>query len=105
MEAIARDFPLLKNWWTFVVRGAFAVIAGILALTRPRITLAALLLTFAVYAIASGVLALLGAVRGIRTENRAVYLLFEGLLGIGAGILALVAPGITALALLYVIAF
>jgi uncharacterized membrane protein HdeD (DUF308 family) len=81
------------------------VIFGLLALIWPQITLLALVLVFGVYAIVDGVAALVAAARGRQLAGGSRgWLVLEGLLGIAAGIVALLWPGITALALLWVIA-
>jgi uncharacterized membrane protein HdeD (DUF308 family) len=88
-----------SQWWILALRGLLAVIFGVLALMWPGPTLAALVLFFAAFAIVDGILAL---VVGFRSKWWGVALL--GLLGITAGILTFMRPGITALALLYLIA-
>ena len=101
---------LSRSWWILAVRGAAAVIFGLLALIWPQITLLALVLVFGAYALVDGVFALVAAARGRQLAGGSRgWLVLEGLLGIGAGIgagiVALLWPGITALALLWVIAF
>ena len=92
---------LSRSWWILAVRGAAAVIFGLLALIWPQITLLALVLVFGAYAFIDGVFALVAAARGRQLAGGSRgWLVLEGLLGIGAGIVALVWPGITALALL-----
>jgi uncharacterized membrane protein HdeD (DUF308 family) len=97
---------LSRSWWILAVRGAAAVIFGLLALIWPQITLLALVLVFGAYALVDGVFALVAAARGRQLAGGSRgWLVLEGLLAIGAGIVALLWPGITALALLWVIAF
>jgi uncharacterized membrane protein HdeD (DUF308 family) len=97
---------LTRTWWILAVRGAVAVVFGLLALIWPEITLLALVLVFGAYALVDGVFALVAAARGRQLAGGSRgWLLLEGLLGVGAGIVALVWPDITALALLWVIAF
>jgi uncharacterized membrane protein HdeD (DUF308 family) len=93
-----------KNWWVLLMRGIVAVLFGILAITRPGITLAVLVLLFGIYAVVDGSFALFAAIGGWRHREDRWLLLLEGFIGIGAGILALRAPGITAVALLFFIA-
>ncbi len=88
-----------RHWWILALRGLLAVIFGGLALLWPGPTLAALVLFFGAFALVDGVLAL---VVGARSRWWGVVLL--GLLGIAAGVLTFMRPGITALALLYLIA-
>jgi uncharacterized membrane protein HdeD (DUF308 family) len=92
-----------KNWWAVSLRGLAGILFGIITFLAPGISLAALVLLFGAYAFADGVLAIVSAVRR-RGTDRWWLLLLEGLVGIAAGILTILWPGITALALLYVIA-
>jgi uncharacterized membrane protein HdeD (DUF308 family) len=93
-----------KNWWVLLLRGIVAVLFGILAITRPGITLAVLILLFGAYALVDGCFALVAAIGGWRHREDRWLLLLEGFIGIGAGILTLSAPGITTVALLFFIA-
>lgn len=90
-------------WWIPVLRGVLAILFGILALFWPGITILALVIVFGAYAIVDGVFALIAAFRGPTEEHR-VGMAAVGVLGILAGVVALLWPGITALALLLVIA-
>ncbi|HEY3118229.1 MAG TPA: HdeD family acid-resistance protein [Chloroflexota bacterium] len=94
---------LSRNWWAVSLRGLAGILFGIITFFAPGITLAALVLLFGAYAFADGVLAIVSAVRR-RGADRWWLLLLEGLVGIAAGVLTLLWPGITALALLYLIA-
>lgn len=92
-----------RSWWLLLVRGIAAVLFGVLALIWPRITLLVLVIFFGAYAIVSGVSELFAGFRH-NAQSRA-WLIFAGIIGVLAGIVAFVWPGITSLALLYVIAF
>ena len=95
---------LSRNWWLVVLRGVLGIAFGIITFVAPAISLAALVLLFGAYAFADGVLAIATAVRRRGTTERWWILLLEGLVGIGAGLVTLFRPGITALVLLYIIA-
>jgi uncharacterized membrane protein HdeD (DUF308 family) len=95
---------LARNWWAALLRGLAAILFGVLTFLSPAISLAALVLVFGVYAIADGVLAVVTALRRRGGSERWGMLLLEGVVGVLAGVVALIMPGITALALLYVIA-
>jgi uncharacterized membrane protein HdeD (DUF308 family) len=97
---------LSRAWWIMAVRGLAAVIFGVVALIWPEITLLALVLVFGAYVFVDGVFALIAAARGRELAGGSRgWLVLEGLLGVGAGIVAALWPDITALALLWVIAF
>jgi len=96
---------LSKNWWKLLLRGLLAIGFGVLTFTRPDITLAALVFTFGVYALIDGVLAIWTAIAGRDHIEHWVVLLLGGLCGVGMGVLTFTVPGITALTLLFYIAF
>ena len=96
---------LTRRWWVVALRGVAAVIFGILALVWPAITLGALVLLFGAYALVDGVCALwTAATGGPAASGRRPWLVLEGVVGVAAGVVTVVWPGITALALLAVIA-
>ncbi|HWK88437.1 MAG TPA: HdeD family acid-resistance protein [Longimicrobium sp.] len=94
---------LSRNWWAVALRGVCGILFGTLTFLAPGISLAALVLFYGAWALADGVLAIASAVRR-RTEERWWVLVLKGSLGITAGVVTLFWPGITAMALLYVIA-
>jgi uncharacterized membrane protein HdeD (DUF308 family) len=95
---------LARNWWAVLLRGVAGVIFGILTFFAPAISLGALVLLFGAYALVDGVLTIVSAVRNRAAIDRWWVLLLEGIVGVAVGILTFLWPGITALALLYVIA-
>ena len=94
---------LTRNWWAVALRGLAGILFGIITFVSPGISLAALVLVYGAYAFADGVLSVVSAVRR-RGADRWWLLLLQGIVGIGAGIVTLLLPGITAIALLFVIA-
>ena len=93
-----------RHWWVLLLRGVLAVAFGVLTWFRPEISLASLVLFFGVYAFSDGVLGVWMAVSGRKEHEHWWILLLWGIVGIGAGLLAFAAPGITALVLLFYIA-
>jgi uncharacterized membrane protein HdeD (DUF308 family) len=93
------DELLARSWWMLALRGVIALLFGILALMWPGITLLWLVLLFAAYALLSGVVSVAGAVTNRKVDKQWWMILLLGLVGIAAGILAVVYPGLTALAL------
>ncbi len=87
-----------------VVRGVLAVVFGILALIWPGLALEALVILFGAFALVDGVFAIAAAIRAAERKRTWWPFVVEGLAGIALGVVAFVWPGITALALLYVIA-
>jgi uncharacterized membrane protein HdeD (DUF308 family) len=94
-----------KYWWVVLIRGALAVLFGVLALIWPGITLLALVVLFGAFALVDGVITLGTAIFDDRAAGRRLWLGVQGVLGIGAGIVTFVWPDVTTLVLLWLIAF
>jgi uncharacterized membrane protein HdeD (DUF308 family) len=95
---------LSRNWGWVVLRGVAGVLFGVLAFVWPGLTLAVLVIVWGAYALADGALALISAWR-VRDQGKPFWAMaIVGLLGIAAGIVAFIWPGITALVLLLFIA-
>jgi len=93
---------LAANWWALALRGLVAVLFGLLTFFLPGITLVTLVLLFGAYALVDGVF---NVIAFFRVASHQWALLIEGVIGIIAGILTFAWPAITAIVLLYVIAF
>ena len=94
---------LAHTWMAVLLRGLVAILFGVATFVAPGISLAVLVLLFGAYAFVDGVLAIVSAFRRRETDHWGMMLL-EGVVGVGAGLVTLFWPGLTALALLYVIA-
>jgi len=94
---------LTRNWWVLLLRGILAILFAVFTFASPGITLASLILVFGAFAFADGVLHLIAAARS--GSGNWWALLLAGFFGIGAGVVTLSYPGLTALSLLYFIAF
>ena len=93
---------LTANWWALAIRGMVAVLFGLLTLFLPGITLVTLVLLFGAYALVDGVF---NVIAFFRVASHQWALLIEGVVGIVAGVITFAMPAITAIALLYLIAF
>lgn len=97
------DQLLERAWWMLILRGTVALLFGTLASFWPGLTLLLLITFFGAYAIASGVVAIVAAIRYRATHTGWWVLLLLGICSIGAGVIAARVPGITALVLVAVI--
>jgi len=93
-----------SSWWAIALRGLAAVIFGVLAFVWPHITLTALVFLFGAYALVDGAFAIGAGIKSHGEYKRWWLLLIEGILSVAAGIFAFVAPPLTALILLILIA-
>jgi len=95
-----------RDWWVFAIRGVAAIVFGILAFVWPGTTLTVLVILFGAYVFVDGIALLVALARGDTLARRHAWSVgIMGLLGIVAGVITFVAPGVTALSLLYVVAF
>ena len=89
---------LRQAWPMLLVRAVLAVALGLVALIWPGITLVILAWTFGIYAAIDGITQIIDGIRR-RTQPRWWLSLLLGLLGLVAGAVALVWPGMTAIVL------
>lgn len=94
---------LSKNWWALALRGLVAVLFGLVVVFSPGSSLIVLVLAFGAYAMVDGVLSLIAGIRG--TAGPQWLLIVEGTVGVLAGVVAFAWPGVTALIVLYIVAF
>ena len=92
------------NWGALAVRGVAAVLFGLAALIWPGLTLAVLIILYGAYAIVDGLFAIVAGLRAGSGTHKGL-LLAEGAVGILAGLIAVFWPGVSAVVLLYIIAF
>jgi len=86
---------LAKNWWAVAIRGVLGIVFGMIAFWMPGVTMLSLVYVFAAYAVVDGVFAIVSAVRAAGEHRRWGWLVFEGLVGILAGVAAAFWPGIS----------
>jgi len=105
LEATEKGTSGLASRWGWVVfRGVIGILFGIIAFARPGALGFSMLLVFGVYAFISGIATVIAAARSSRAGERWGALLFEGLLGIAIGVMAVLWPVSTAFAFVWLIA-
>lgn len=95
---------LQGSWWLMALRGVAAILFGVLTIVWPGMTLLVLVTLWGAYALLDGVLAFFNAFRTRERGKPQWSMLLVGLLGVAAGIVTFVWPGLTALVLLMIIA-
>jgi uncharacterized membrane protein HdeD (DUF308 family) len=94
---------LAANWRVLALRGLAALLFGLVVLFWPDLVLAVLTLFFGIYALVDGGVVLVPVLRSSEQGARRWLPLAEGTVGVTAGLVALLWPGLTAGGLLYVI--
>jgi uncharacterized membrane protein HdeD (DUF308 family) len=96
--------PAESPAWMLMLRGAIAIAFGVLAVLWPGLTLLVLVGLFAAYALLGGIVSIAAAFR-IRPAERKWWLpLLLGVISVAAGIYAVLAPSVTALVLVLLMA-
>ncbi len=98
LESMAR-----KTGWAVALRGILAVIFGIIALRSPTLVAGAFVIVFAIYAFADGILDFVIAGQHGKAGQSWGWYVFEGLVSIALGVIALAYPGVTLLAIVLLI--
>ncbi len=94
-----------KKWWVVALLGALSIVAGVLALAYPDITLLALGLIVGINLVLIGAVWVALATTEDRTPGGRVLRMFVGFLATLAGLVCLVRPGAGVLALLLALSF
>ena len=94
---------LTRNWWVLLLRGAAALVFGVLAFASPGTTLEALVFLYGAYALIDGVFSLVAGIRSGSTGGSWGLPVLGGLVSIAAGVVTFAWPGPTALVLVYII--
>ena len=97
------DSRLSLNWSALAIRGVIAIAFGIIAFLLPGLTLGALILLFAAYAIVDGVSHVITGIRQRSGDGPDGLMILGGIVGIAVGVIAVILPGVTALFLLALI--
>jgi uncharacterized membrane protein HdeD (DUF308 family) len=92
-----------QNVWAPLLEGVLGIIAGIVAFVWPGLTALTLVYIIAAWAIVTGVLELIAAVRLRNVISNEWTLGFAGVLSVVFGVLLFVQPGAGALAVVWII--
>jgi uncharacterized membrane protein HdeD (DUF308 family) len=90
---------MTRNWGAIALRGFLAVLFGVIAIVWPGPTVAVLVILLGAFALFEGLTNIVAGARG-----REGWAIAEGVVSVVAGIVMVILPGITALALLYIVA-
>ena len=92
-----------ERWWLLLIEGAVGVLAGIIAFALPQAAALGLLYLAAAWAIVTGVLEVVAAIR-LRQEIEGEWaLVIGGIVSVAFGLLLAVLPGVGILSLVWLI--
>jgi uncharacterized membrane protein HdeD (DUF308 family) len=92
-----------RYWWMVALRGLLLLLLGLAAIFWPGVTLTVLVIWLGAGFLVNGAFALGAAIMGRDVAGRG-WLVLDGLLGIAAGIVTFLYPGITQVVLLWLVA-
>jgi uncharacterized membrane protein HdeD (DUF308 family) len=95
---------LADNWWAVGLRGILGIVFGLICLLTPGVALGAFVILFAAYMFVDGGFAIASAWKAARSGERWGLLILEGLVDIAAGLIAVILPAITMVALIWLVA-
>ncbi len=88
-------------WWALVLEGIVSIAAGVIAFAVPGLTALALLYIIGAWAVVTGVLEIVAAVRLRNRITGEFWLALSGVLSVAFGVLLFVAPVAGALAVVF----
>jgi uncharacterized membrane protein HdeD (DUF308 family) len=96
--------PIARQWWLWVAFGVLSLMAGIVALINPGLSLLAIALLFGSYLIVAGFFDLLAGVTATDADTlRRILAVVLGILSLIAGVICLLRPGAGLFALVVVV--
>jgi uncharacterized membrane protein HdeD (DUF308 family) len=92
-----------RNWWVGILEGLAGIVAGLLAVILPGITALVLLYLVAAWAIVTGVLEIIAAIRLREEINGELWMALAGVLSVLFGLYLIIFPGAGILSLLWLV--
>jgi uncharacterized membrane protein HdeD (DUF308 family) len=94
-----------KQWWVDILEGVAGIVVGVIAVVIPGLTALALLFLVAAWAIVTGVLEIVAAIRLREHISNELWLGLAGLLSVLFGLYLVLFPGAGMLSLLWLAGF
>ena len=95
---------LADNWWAMGLRGILGIVFGLICLLTPGLAVEVFVILFAAYMLVDGVFAIAAGIKAARNGERWGLLILEGIVDLAAGLVAVLWPAITLVALIWIIA-
>lgn len=103
LVAAARQGSHSNHFWTWILEGIIGIVAGIVAFFMPGLTAVVLLYLIAAWAVVTGVLEIVAAIRLRREIKGELFLALSGLVSILLGIALFLFPAAGLLATVWMI--
>jgi uncharacterized membrane protein HdeD (DUF308 family) len=94
---------VVNQWWVVLLEGLAGILLGIIALVYPSVTAGALLLLIAFWAIFTGLMEIIAAIRLRREISNEWSLILSGVLSVILGIILVILPSVGAVGLIWAI--
>ena len=95
---------LAESWWAVGLRGILGILFGLICLLTPGLAVEVFVILFAAYMLVDGVFAIVAGIKAARNGERWGLLILEGIVDLAAGLVAVLWPAITLVALVWLIA-
>jgi uncharacterized membrane protein HdeD (DUF308 family) len=95
---------LAESWWAVGLRGILGILFGLICLLTPGLAVEVFVILFAAYMLVDGVFAIAAGIKAARNGERWGLLILEGIVDLAAGLVAVLWPAITLVALIWLIA-
>jgi len=95
---------LAESWWAVGLRGLLGILFGLICLLTPGLAVEVFVILFAAYMLVDGVFAIIAGIKAARNGERWGLLILEGIVDLAAGLVAVLWPAITLVALIWLIA-
>ena len=95
---------LADSWWAVGLRGIMGILFGLICLLTPGIAVEVFVILFAAYMLVDGVFAIASGIKAARNGERWGLLILEGIVDLAAGLVAVLWPAITLVALIWLVA-
>jgi uncharacterized membrane protein HdeD (DUF308 family) len=95
---------LADSWWAVGLRGVLGILFGLICLLTPGVAVEVFVILFAAYMLVDGVFAIASGIKAARNGERWGLLILEGIVDLAAGLVAVLWPAITLIALIWIVA-
>lgn len=91
------------SWWISLLEGLAGILVGVLTFFWPGATLMAMILLIAFWALLTGILEIIAAIRLRKAISDEWFLALSGAISILFGLILVISPGVGAVALVWII--